>query len=159
MLPIFTARISTLIASAFHYYSRSSPSVVSLACGQCGLSLDARREDGISGSCFVIDLNQPNWSHSKLRVVLTPDAKLSILCACSTSDVTARRPSGASDGTSCIPKKSESFFAFRNGRPEHERTRHVTKAGGDCPGWIAYEMPGYLDPPLCDRCGAGWIPI
>ena len=107
MQPIFTARISTLIVGLFRAFVRSGPSVISLTCAHCGLSLDARREDGTLGSCFAIDLSQPNWSHSKLRVVLTPDAKLSILCACSASDVAERRPSGANAGICSTPKNSD----------------------------------------------------
>jgi len=106
MQPIFTARISTLIVGLFRAFVRSGPSVVSLACAHCGLSLDARATDGTSGSTFEIHLHPPSLSPSKLVAVLTPDGKLSILCESDTSGVVAFEDSGRSVGTSCSPKNS-----------------------------------------------------
>jgi len=107
MQPIFTARISTLIVGLFRAFVRSGPSVVSLACAHCGLSLDARATDGTSGSTFEIHLHPPSLSPSKLVAVLTPDGKLSILCACLPSVAhRSDQGSGVIDGICSSPKNS-----------------------------------------------------
>jgi len=107
MQPIFTAHISILIVGLFRAFVRSGPSVVSLACAHCGLSLDARATDGTSGSTFEIHLHPPSLSPFKLVAVLTPDGKLSILCACLPSVAhQSDQGSGVTDGTSYSPKNS-----------------------------------------------------
>jgi len=107
MQPIFTARISTLIVGLFRAFVRSGPSVVSLACAHCGLSLDARATDGTSGSTFEMHLHPPSLSPSKLVAVLTPDGKLSILCACLPSVAhRSDQGSGVIDGICSSPKNS-----------------------------------------------------
>ena len=115
---ILDAPISTLMSGALHYYARSLPSVTSLVCGRCGLSIAARRVVGTSESSYAIDLSPPNLSLSKLVAVLTADAKLSIFCACSASGaMPSPIPSGSNDGTCSLPKNSEPVFV--PARPGH----------------------------------------
>lgn len=81
MTPIFTARISMWILGLVRPYVQSLPSVISLACPHCGLSINARSADGTYGSTFEIFLHQQNSSPSKHVVVLTHDGRVSISCA------------------------------------------------------------------------------
>lgn len=88
MEPIFTARISTLIAALARAYVPSTLSVASSECPRCGRSFVARVGDGMCEFTLASGLNPPSLSRFRLAAVLTPDGKLSILCACSASDGT-----------------------------------------------------------------------
>lgn len=99
----------TLILGAFRRFAPSGTYVGIWVCDRCGFALTGRVEGSTSlFSCeLAIDSFPPKSSPCKHVVTVTPSGKFSISCGQSRcGDSNARRDSGATDTTSCLPKNS-----------------------------------------------------
>ena len=104
MRPIFTARISTMIAGLVRAYVPSGQYAGSWECDRCGSNYHGVITAGTSGSTFEIECHAPNLLRSRLCADLTADGKLSISCACVQSESTKSDPGSGDDaGTFSIP--------------------------------------------------------
>jgi len=101
MSPIWTSIVARVLRSGL-----SGSFSDRLDCGRCGSSYAVHVEGGtLSFVCADPRLTPWRSSRFRLSAAVTPDGKLSISCACSTSSDTEQANSGAPDGTSSIEKK------------------------------------------------------